>query len=379
MSFQEHNETILVVDDTPSNIMLLYEHLSREGFDLLVAENWESCTEVLQYNKPDLILLDIMMPKVDGYEVCQRLKSNQETASIPIIFMTALTDTINKVRGFSMGAVDYITKPFHKEEVLARIKTHLALSKLQKTLQARNQELDAFAHTVAHDLKNPLSAFSGLLSLLKDEFVPDKIPSEKALRYLDLAHQSVARTFSIIDALLMLAGVSRQQALQVQPLKMQDIVQQAQERLAMQIEKTGATITFPKQWPVAQGYAPWVEEIWANYISNALKYGGTPPVLNLGATLQANGQVKFWIQDNGEGLSEEQQKVLFTPFTRLKTHRQEGHGLGLSIVERIAHHLNGSVGVESTVGQGSIFYFTLPVPVSSVMNSPPTQDAILRI
>lgn len=379
MLTQESNDTILVVDDNPNNIMLLYEQLSREGFNLWIAENWESCAEVLQHGKPDLILLDIMMPKVDGYEVCQRLKAEPETANIPIIFMTALSDTINKVRAFNIGAVDYITKPFHKEEVLARIKTHLTMSKMQKALQTHNQELDAFAHTVAHDLKNPLSAFSSLLDLLKTEFIPDKVPSEKALHYLDLARQSVSRTFNIIDALLMLAGVSKQQELQLQPLKMCDIVQRAQERLTLQIEKTGAVITEPKQWPVAQGYAPWVEEIWANYISNALKYGGTPPVLNLGATLQPNGQVKFWIQDNGEGLSEEQQKVLFTPFTRLKTHRQEGHGLGLSIVERIAHHLKGTVGVESSLGQGSIFYFTLPVPASTVVSSPPTQDIFLRV
>jgi signal transduction histidine kinase len=113
-------------------------------------------------------------------------------------------------------------------------------------------------------------------------------------------------------------------------------------------------------WPVAAGYAPWVEEVWANYVSNALKYGGTPPRIELGATLEGDAMVRFWVRDNGAGLSAEQQSNLFKMYSRLDTKRVEGHGLGLSIVQRIVNKLGGQVGVESAVGQGCTFSFTLP-------------------
>ncbi|MBC7869758.1 MAG: sensor histidine kinase, partial [Chitinophagaceae bacterium] len=114
------------------------------------------------------------------------------------------------------------------------------------------------------------------------------------------------------------------------------------------------------KWPLAAGYAPWVEEVWTNYLSNALKYGGKPPSIELGADEQPDGMVRFWVRDNGNGLTPEEQTRVFTPFTRLNQVKVEGHGLGLSVVQRIVDKLGGQVGLESSVGQGSIFSFTLP-------------------
>ena len=141
---------------------------------------------------------------------------------------------------------------------------------------------------------------------------------------------------------------------------MAKVVTQGQERLALMIEDYQGEITLPEQWPTASGYAPWIEEVWVNYISNGLKYGGTPPRLELGATPQNNAMIRFWVRDNGQGLSSEAQTILFTEFTRLDQIRVQGYGLGLSIVRRIIDKLGGQVGVESIVGQGSTFYFTLP-------------------
>jgi two-component system, sensor histidine kinase and response regulator len=146
-------------------------------------------------------------------------------------------------------------------------------------------------------------------------------------------------------------------------LEMGRIVDEAQQRLLKLIEQYQPEMMVPPSadWPVALGYAPWVEEVWANYISNALKYGGQPPRLELGADLLDGGQqVRFWVKDNGPGLSSAEQARLFTPFTRIHTSRAEGHGLGLSIVQRIVDRQDGQAGAESEPGQGSRFFFTLP-------------------
>ncbi len=355
MRIQSHN-TLLIVDDIPANVSVLFDFLTTCGFKVLVAQDGESALQKAQYALPNLILLDVMMPGIDGFETCQRLKSNPKTQDIPVIFMTALADTENKVKGFGLGAVDYVTKPIQQEEVLARVNTHLTLRKLQKELQTQNQELDAFAHTVAHDLKNPLNAVLGFSDLLI-ETAPKLEP--EADGYLKNIQKGAHKMLDIIEALLLLAGVSKQEV-QMQPLSMDAIVHQVRDRLAFMLKNYEAEIILPEEWPVVRGYAPWVEEIWANYINNALKYGGHPPRVELGSRKGSNKKIQFWVRDNGEGLTPEQQATLFTPFTRLNEHRAKGHGLGLSIVQRIAEKLGGEVGVESTVGQGSLFYFSLP-------------------
>jgi signal transduction histidine kinase len=141
---------------------------------------------------------------------------------------------------------------------------------------------------------------------------------------------------------------------------MAEVVQEAQRRLGWMIDRYEGTVVVPEAWPVAVGYAPWVEEMWVNYLSNGLKYGGQPPRLELGATPEENGAVRYWVRDNGAGIPPERQAGLFTEFTRIERARAQGHGLGLSIVKRIATKLGGEVGVVSTVGEGSTFYFCLP-------------------
>jgi two-component system sensor histidine kinase/response regulator len=154
--------------------------------------------------------------------------------------------------------------------------------------------------------------------------------------------------------------VREMKEIKTRPLDMGRLVDEAQERLVYMIEEHQAKIVLPGRWPAARGYGPWIEEVWANYISNAIKYGGQPPHLELGATEQEDGTVRFWVRDNGPGLTPEEQARLFTPFGRLDQVQAEGHGLGLSIVLRIVERLGGEVGVESEAGRGTLFYFTLP-------------------
>jgi signal transduction histidine kinase/DNA-binding response OmpR family regulator len=227
-------------------------------------------------------------------------------------------------------------------------------------LQARNEELNAFSHTVAHDLKNPLVLTMGYAELVKKHYAKTLDPD--AIKYLDQIVQSGHKMRNIIDELLLLSML-RNEEVEPQSIIMSDIIKEAKQRLAYMIQDCKAEITEPALWPDVCGYGPWVEEVWVNYISNALKYGGKPPQIELGATTLENGDVRLWVRDNGPGIKPELLPRLFTPFTRLNQVHAEGHGLGLSIVRRIVEKLGGAVGVESQVGQGSVFSFTLPVAV----------------
>jgi signal transduction histidine kinase len=224
-------------------------------------------------------------------------------------------------------------------------------------LKARNEELDAFAHTVAHDLRNPLAVIISTGRVLNAHY-GSKL-EEEMQELLGMITRTAFKMSRIIDELLLLAEV-RKAKTKATRLDMGAIVADAQQQLAQSIETNHVEISLPDTWPVALGYAPWIEEVWANYISNAIKYGGQPPYLELGASRQAGGMIRFWVHDNGPGLTPEEQEVLFTPFTRLDQVRATGHGLGLSIVKRIVEKLDGQVGVESEPGRGSFFYFTLP-------------------
>lgn len=222
------------------------------------------------------------------------------------------------------------------------------------------RELDAFAHTVAHDLKEPLTGVIGTASFLGD--LDDSMLSpEKRQEMLRLIMQSGQKMKNIIEELLLLAQM-RNIEVDIHPLDMGRVVKEAQKRLIHVIRERQAKIIIPAVWPEAVGYAPWIEEVWVNYLSNALKYGGQPPFIEVGADYPKNGMVRFWMSDNGPGLTPEEQQKVFTEFTQLHKIRARGQGLGLSIVQRIVEKFGGEVGVESEVGQGSTFSFTLPVP-----------------
>jgi PAS domain S-box-containing protein len=248
----------------------------------------------------------------------------------------------------------------------------------QKTLelQARNEELAAYAHTVAHDLKNPVTQVVSYAELLESDYAA--LSEEERQQSLQVISHSAHKLGKIVDALLLLASV-RLQDVPMGQLDMQRIVAEVVQRLSPFIEEYPGELVWPSEWPAALGYAPWVEEVWVNYLSNAIKYGGRPPRVELGADPlprearedplcippasgggREGGDVRFWVRDNGQGLTPEEQARLFAPFTRLDRAQAAGYGLGLSIVRRIVERLGGQVGVESQPGHGSTFFFTLP-------------------
>ncbi|MFN8453700.1 MAG: ATP-binding protein [Anaerolineae bacterium] len=255
-------------------------------------------------------------------------------------------------------------------DITKQKQAELALHEYAAELKAHNEELDAFAHTVAHNLKGSLLPMIGFAELIRDFY--DRLPPDRIQRELSVIAQSGHKMSKIIDELLLLAGV-RKMRVEMTPLDMGAIMGEVQQRLAPMLGEYGAELILPEPstWPVALGYGPWVEEVWVNYLSNGMKYGGQPPRLELGASPSMNGEkaVRFWVRDNGPGLTPEEQAKLFVPFTQLSQIYKGGHGLGLSIVQRIVAKLGGMVEVtsEGIPGQGCTFSFTLP---SATPNNP---------
>ena len=243
-------------------------------------------------------------------------------------------------------------------DITERRQADRALQQHARELREHNQELDAFAHTVAHDLKGPVNLIIGFSEILKEDVAA--LTREEMQKYLYIVEQNGTKMSNIIDELLLLSE-TRSLDVQTEPVDMGAIVNAAQLRLRHMIEEEQAEIARSNSWPLVMGYGPWLEEVWVNYLSNAIKYGGEPPRIEVGATARGN-MVRFWVKDNGPGVPPEDQARLFTPFTRLDQVRAKGHGLGLSIVRRIMDKLGGRAGIESdgVLGQGSLFYFELP-------------------
>lgn len=358
--------SILVVDDEPANLRLLSQLLSERGYHVRPVQSGTQAIAAAQAVPPDLILLDVRMPEISGYEVSRRLKDDPRTKAIPILFISALHDTEDKVKAFAAGGVDYITKPFHFDEVLVRVQTQLTLLQLRRDLESELAERDSliadlqsYAQSVAHDLRSPLAGALGFAHLLHDADLP--LEDEERQEYVRHVVENLEKANSIIGELLLLAEVRRSE-MELEVLDMELIIAQSLHRIAALLGDSGALISYPEYWPAAIGYPAWIEEVWVNYITNAIKYGGQPPVIELGASHGDGGEVRFWVQDNGSGLTVDKQALLFVPLTRLDMTRATGYGLGLSIVHRIVHKLNGRVGIESrgVPGEGSRFYFTLP-------------------
>ena len=236
------------------------------------------------------------------------------------------------------------------------------LSEQSAELQVRNEELDAFAHTVAHDLKTPLSLVLGFSDMMRDSH--DVMDDEEIDLYLERVIENSLRMNHIIESILLLSGARGIQEIKVEPVDMGIVVQEALSRLEFALKEQETTITLPKVWPGVLGFGPWLEEVWYNYIANALKYGGKPPTLWLGYDRLPNNQIRLWVEDNGPGLEVADEDLFKPMIPSAKSGGSRGHGLGLSIVKRIVERLNGTVGVESDAGGGCRFYFTLPAAPS---------------
>jgi two-component system, sensor histidine kinase and response regulator len=358
----EKNIRVLVAEDDYLVSEMIQGLLEEIGYTVAgTARDGRQAVELAEALQPDVLLLDIQMPRVDGLSAAQLI---QERRPLPVVILTAYETPDLVEEASRSGAGAYLIKPPNGRELeraitiaRARFQDLVKLHELNRELQSYNEELDAFAHTVAHDLQNPLSLTMGFMELLKSEY--GRLSETEVREYIERVTHNTAKMSRIVDELLLLATVRRLEV-EVQPLNTAQIVAEATQRLSHLAQRFQAHIELPDTWPAALGHNGWVEEVWVNYLSNALKYGGSPPHIVLGAEEGADGKVTFWVRDNGPGISRENQARLFLPFTKLSEVRVDGHGLGLSIVQRIITRLGGEVGVESAPGEGSTFWFRLP-------------------
>lgn len=378
---------LLVADDEDqfANLILtvFQKQVKSKEFEFVFAPDGQTALDKLRANPTiDILLVDICMPRIDGLTLLSKLQEPEfrSNPGLTSIVISAFDDIANIRKAMNAKAFDFLTKPINLDDLEITVNKAVAHSQrlkkaaeqynlaqdtlrqsnedLERRVKERTAELDTFAHMAAHDLKAPLGNVVGYVEFI-EAYYSDLEPEEMLLA-LQQIKSSGRRGIKIVDELLLLASIGKSNV-EVRALDMQKIVEQVRYDLDLVIKTYEADIITPDTWPVALGYAPWIEMVWTNYISNALKYGGRPPHLELGYTDQTDsGSIRFWIKDNGPGLRQEAQTDLFNEFTRLDGSNVQGHGLGLATVRRIIEKLNGQVGVESRIGQGSTFYFDLP-------------------
>ncbi len=399
------NNSILIVDDIPTNIKVLFEILNQAGFRVSVAKNGKSALEKVQETLPNLILLDVMMPGIDGFETCRRLKHNPKTKDIPVIFMTALSETVDKVKGLQVGAVDYITKPIEYEEVLARINVHLELRRTQLKLvqEEKMSSLGQLVAGIAHEINNPVNFVSGnlihaqkyiedLLKLLHlyEIHTPHPIPEIQAYSTqieLDFLKQDLPQMLSsmtmgterVENIVRSLRLFSRLDETALQLVQLHDGIDSTLIILGSRIKATSIrpNINIVKEYgelPLVECYTGKLNQVFMNLLSNAID--AIDELINQVETITNKQSPTIWIRtavtsdeksilieiaDNGIGMPEEVKQRMFEQFFTTKP-LGKGTGLGLAIAyEIIIEKHRGTLEVNSSPGEGTRFVITIPI------------------
>jgi signal transduction histidine kinase len=346
--------TILIVDDTPANLALIVEYLEARQFRMLVAQGGEEGLQRAFLVQPDLILLDAIMPGIDGFEVCRRLKARESTRDIPVIFMTSLADTQDKLAAFEVGAVDYVVKPLQVEEVVARVNAQLALRAMHRQLTAANRELEAFTYSVSHDLRAPLRAIAGFAQILHKNCHASM--GEDDRRYLDTIIATSARMGKLIEDLLFYARTARTTSVAV-PVPLTPFVQHLATIFGERIAAAGARFEILEPLATPLGDATLIGQILSNLVDNALTYRSPDSTPEVRLTAKQVGEhVVISVADNGIGIEREYHEKIFQVFQRLHSSDEyPGTGLGLAIVAQAVRAMEGDISIESTPGRGSTF------------------------
>ena len=361
---------LLVVDDVQINVLLLKALLGKEGYGILVANNGQEALEVIRNENPDLILLDVMMPGMDGFEVAERLKSEEFRCEIPIIFLTALDDTQSIVNGFKLGVGDFISKPFRKEELMVRIKHQLSLVAARRIIEEKNEELrktiagrDKMYSVIAHDLRSPMASMlmlenSILMSVEKDKIDPD------IFDMLEMSNKTSEEVFSLLDNLLKWTK-SQLGKLTVIPQKLDisgladgvvEVMNSVAEVKHIKLIRTDHESFF------VYVDIEMIKSILRNLISNAVKFSNPDSEIKVGIKAE-DGKVIVSVTDSGKGIKKEDQHKLLkdsTHFTTYGTNSEEGSGLGLLLCRDFARKNGGELWFESEENLGSVFSFSLP-------------------
>lgn len=386
---------ILIVDDNQTNLDVLFELLRNYGFKVLVAQDGESAIEQIEYIHPDLILLDIMMPGIDGFETCRRLKADPPTQDIPVIFMSALSDTLDKVKGFQTGAVDYITKPFQHEEVLSRIETHLTIRSLQKKLEEKNAELahlnqnlerlveqkskqlidqektaiiGRLTQGMVHNLKSPLQVMQTSVDLIETKAT--KINDYSFFSYTKYILQAITKVNLIMDTLMVKSRKEQEQDLQ--PVNINELVQREIQLLEGNMyfkNKIKKKYFYDDKMPNIPLIYSYISQVFYNLINNAMDAMWDKKSRELTiVTRQDESKIYLEIADTGCGIAPEDFSKIFDPFYTSKPSKGEeqkegeptGTGLGLYTCIELLKPFKGEIAISSNLGKGSIFTVVLP-------------------
>ena len=361
---------LLVVDDVQTNVLLLKALLGKEGYGILVANNGQEALEVIRNENPDLILLDVMMPGMDGFEVAERLKSEEFRCEIPIIFLTALDDTQSIVNGFKLGVGDFISKPFRKEELMVRIKHQLSLVAARRIIEEKNEELrktiagrDKMYSVIAHDLRSPMASMKMLLNTIMMSVEKDKIDPD-IFDMLEMSNKTSEEVFSLLDNLLKWTK-SQLGKLTVIPQKLDisgladggvEVMNSVAEVKHIKLIRTDHESFF------VYVDIEMIKSILRNLISNAVKFSNPDSEIKVGIKAE-DGKVIVSVTDSGKGIKKEDQHKLLkdsTHSTTYGTNSEEGSGLGLLLCRDFARKNGGELWFESEENLGSVFSFSLP-------------------
>jgi signal transduction histidine kinase len=357
--------TIMVVDDTPANLKLLEGMLQAKGYLVLAFPRGSMALAAAVKSPPDLILLDINMPEMNGFEVCERLKADAALKDIPVIFISALTETEDKVNAFAAGGVDYVSKPFQFEEVTARVETHLRLRRQQLELKALNEMKDHFLGMAAHDLRNPLGVIAGFTGLLLCELKPSL--TEKQAEFFDIIFTSSNFMHGLINDLLDVSAIeSGHLSLRRQPFDITALIMKSVEinRVFATKKNMPIAISCPEELPEVYADIDRIEQVLNNLLTNAMKYA--QPGTDISVRLrQENNEVIISVADQGPGIPEKEQHKLFQAFGKTSvtpvSEEESRTGLGLFIVNKIVEAHGGRIWFISEPGKGMEFFFSLPV------------------
>ena len=361
---------ILIVDDTPINIAILKRTLQDTAHNLYEAENGSQALKLVQIMRFDLILLDVMMPNMDGFEVCKRLRENPNTAEVPVIFVTALHEDQSRVKGFDVGGNDYITKPFYPDEVVARVNTHIDLYLKRQELERINRQEQKFFNEInairedllaqlRHDVKSPISSINTMAYIIRR-----RVEDEDIQRY---AHSIEVAAFGIIDLienLLELIKLETGRLVSPQPIAAADFFKEVIQSYEVVIESNdlvlSANLDELASTIICKIDAAQIRRVMDNLLSNAIKYtpsGGTVSI-NFRTTSEI---LEVEVKDTGSGIRSDELERIFDRFYRVSEDDHEGTGLGLYIVKQIILQHNGTVSAKSQLGQGTTFTITLPL------------------
>ena len=375
---KENDTTVLIIDDTEPNVRLLAHVLKREGYEVLAAFSGEDALKLVEKKKPEIILLDIMMPGMDGFEVCERLKKKEETRDIPVIFLSALSETDSKVKGFKAGGVDYITKPFQREEVLARIELHLRLNRLQNRLEEKisqlkereewlnrlNAQKDELMRIVGHDIRNPVTGIIGVAQLLKNS-ENSMSEDQRKLMYKTIEESGKKLQNLVNDLLKKEKAELNLEELNLEEVRLEHLLQRVIELHQPTALSKEITVDLEINEPVQMELdRQKMDQVMGNLISNALKFtprGGTVSI----ALDSTEERVKIVVNDTGVGIPTEDMDSLLngsdkTIPVREGTQGEKGSGFGLDIIKQFTELHGGDVEVESVEGEGTRFTLFLP-------------------